>query len=62
MPNYDDLFTGQPIQQEEQPFDKTVWAARKQAEREGVYAMIDSYTQDMGGRAVASLPGCAGTL
>ena len=48
MPNYDDLFTGQPIQQEEQPFDKTVWAARKQAEREGVYAMIDSYTQDMG--------------
>ena len=24
MPNYDDLFTGQPIQQEEQPFDKTV--------------------------------------
>ena len=48
MPNYDDLFTGQPIQQEEQPFDKTVWAARKQAEREGVYAMIDSYVQDMG--------------
>ena len=47
MPNYDDLFTGQPIQQEEQPFDKTVWAARKQAEREGVYAMIDSYTQDI---------------
>ena len=48
MPNYDDLFTDQPPQQEEQPFDKTVWAARKQAEREGVYAMIDSYTQDMG--------------
>ena len=48
MPNYDDLFTGQPTQQEEKPFDKTVWAARKQAEREGVYAMIDSYTQDMG--------------
>lgn len=48
MPNYDDLFTGQPTQQEEKPFDKTVWAARKQAEREGVYAMIDSYVQDMG--------------
>ena len=47
MPNYDDLFTGQPTQQEEKPFDKTVWAARKQAEREGVYAMIDSYVQDM---------------
>ena len=48
MPNYDDLFTGQTTQQEEKPFDKTVWAARKQAEREGVYAMIDSYVQDMG--------------
>lgn len=48
MPNYDDLFTNQPAPQEEPPFDKTVWAARKQAEREGVYAMIDSYTQDMG--------------
>ena len=48
MPNYDDLFTGQPTQQEEKPFDKTAWAARKQAEREGVYAMIDSYVQDTG--------------
>lgn len=48
MPNYDDLFTGQTTQQEEKPFDKTAWAARKQAEREGVYAMIDSYVQDMG--------------
>lgn len=46
MPNYDDLFTGQTTQQEEKPFDKTAWAARKQAEREGVYAMIDSYVQD----------------
>ena len=45
MPNYDDLFTGQPIQQEEQPFDKTVWAARKQAEREGAvsYTHLDVY-------------------
>ena len=57
MPNFDDLFTGQPTQQEEQPFDKTVWAARKQAEREGVYAMIDSYTQDMSkGRAGCCKP------
>ena len=48
MPNYDDLFTGQPAQQEEKPFDKTVWAAKKQSEREGVYAMIDSYVQNMG--------------
>ena len=48
MPNYDDLFTDQPTQQEEQPFDKAAWAARKQAEREDVYAMIDTYTQDMG--------------
>ena len=48
MPNYDDLFTGQPAQREEKPFDKTVWAAKKQAEREGVYAMIDNYVQDMG--------------
>lgn len=47
MPNYDDLFTGQTTQQEEKPFDKTAWAARKQAEREGVYAMIDSYVQDI---------------
>ena len=48
MPNYDDLFTGQPAQREEKPFDKTVWAAKKQSEREGVYAMIDSYVQNMG--------------
>ena len=58
MPNYDDLFTGQPIQQEEQPFDKTVWAARKQAEREGVYAMIDSYTQDL---SLIHISGCCGS-
>ena len=47
MPNYDDLFTGQTTQQEEKPFDKAAWAARKQAEREGVYAMIDNYVQNM---------------
>ena len=56
MPNYDDLFTGQPTQQEEKPFDKTAWAARKQVEREGVYAMIDSYVQDMGKEGGCSKP------
>ena len=40
MPNYDDLFTSLPAQQEETPFDKDAWAAKKQAERESVYAMI----------------------
>ena len=48
MPNYDDLFTSQPAPREETPFDKDAWAAKKQAEREGVYAMIDSYVHDMG--------------
>lgn len=46
MPNYDDLFTEQPAPQEE--FDKNAWAAKKQAEREGVYAMIDTHVHDMG--------------
>ena len=48
MPNYDDLFTEQPAQQEETPFDKDAWAAKKQAERESVYAMIDDHVHDMG--------------
>ena len=29
MPNYDDLFTSQPAQGEETPFDKGAWAAKK---------------------------------
>ena len=45
MPNYDDLFTEQPAQQEE--FNKDAWAAKKQAERESVYAMIDDHVHDM---------------
>ena len=45
MPNYDDLFTGQPAPQEE--FNKDAWAAKKQAERESVYEMIDRYATDM---------------
>ena len=48
MPNYDDLFTSQPAQGEETPFDKDAWAAKKQAEREGVYAMIDNHVHNMG--------------
>ena len=48
MPNYDDLFTEQPTRQEQPAFDKDAWAARKQAERENVYAMIDAYAQNMG--------------
>lgn len=45
MPNYDDLFTGQPAPQEE--FDKDAWAAKKQAERKDVYLMIDTYAHEM---------------
>ena len=47
MPNYDDLFTDQPVQQENAPFDRDAWAAKKQSERDDVYAMIDRYTDDM---------------
>ena len=54
MPNYDDLFTGQPAPQEE--FNKDAWAAKKQAERESVYAMIDSHVHDMGMEAACSKP------
>ena len=43
MLNFDDLFTGQPAPQEETSFDKEAWAAKKQAEREDVYLMIDTY-------------------
>jgi hypothetical protein len=49
MPNYDDLFTSSPSQYGNTPFDKEAWAAKKQAERESVYAMIDGYTADMCG-------------
>ena len=48
MENYDDLFAPQPDQRRDAPFDKDAWAARKQQEREGVYAMIDSHVHDMG--------------
>ena len=48
MPNFDDLFSSQPAPQEDTPFDKDAWAAKKQAERESVYAMIDDHVHDMG--------------
>ena len=47
MPNFDDLFSAQPTPQEDTPFNKEAWAAKKQAERESVYEMIDRYTDDM---------------
>ena len=47
MMNFDDLFTGQPAPQEETSFDKDAWAAKKQAEREDVYLMIDTYVHEM---------------
>lgn len=46
MPNLDDLFSPQP--RKETPFDKDAWAARKQEERERVYAKVDSYAVSMG--------------
>lgn len=48
MPNFDDLFTAQPVRQEETPFDKGAWAAKKQAERERVYKILDGYAARMG--------------
>lgn len=49
MENFDDLFAPQPAQRENPPFDKDAWAARKQQERDGVYAMLDSYAAEMSG-------------
>ncbi len=49
MENFDDLFATQPDQREDVPFDKDAWAAKKQQERDDVYAMIDRYATDMSG-------------
>ena len=49
MPNFDDLFAPQSVQREDTPFDKDAWAAKKQAERDNVYEMIDRYATDMSG-------------
>lgn len=48
MPNYDDLFSSQPGPQGDGSFDKEAWAAKKQAERDQVYSLIDAYVHDMG--------------
>ena len=47
MPNYDDLFSSQPGPQEDGSFDKDAWAAKKQAEREDTYRMIDTFVHEM---------------
>ena len=47
MGNFDDLFVPQSDQCGDTPFDKDAWAAKKQAERENVYEMIDRYATDM---------------
>lgn len=47
MPNFDDLFSSQPAPQGDEAFDKEAWAAKKQAERDSVYAMIDRYAAGM---------------
>lgn len=51
MANYDDLFSMQPEAPAEgaalNPFDKDEFKARKQAERDEVYGLIDSTTDEM---------------
>ncbi len=49
MENYDDIFNGTTDRRDDGQFDKEAWAAKKQAERDGVYAMIDQYATDMSG-------------
>ena len=53
MSNFDDLFSGQtaqqPIQRDDASFDKDAWAAKKQAEREGVYSIMDNFALEMKG-------------
>lgn len=47
MENYDDIFSGTMDRRDDGQFDKEAWAAKKQAERDGVYTMIDQYVADM---------------
>ncbi len=47
MENYDDIFSGAASQPDEGAFDKESWAAKKKAERDSVYALIDQYVSDM---------------
>jgi len=47
MENYDDIFSGTTDRRDNGQFDKEAWAAKKQAERDGVYTMIDTYAHEM---------------
>ncbi len=47
MENYDDIFSGTTDRRDDGQFDKEAWAAKKQAERDGVYLMIDTYAHEM---------------
>lgn len=48
MSNFDDLFEGNPQQeQEDLPFDKEAWAEKKQLERQVVYELADATTQEV---------------
>lgn len=49
MENYDDIFSGTTDRRDDGQFDKDAWAAKKQAERDGVYTMIDNYATEMSG-------------
>jgi len=47
MENYDDIFSSTTDRRDDGQFDKDAWAAKKQAERDGVYLMIDTYAHEM---------------
>lgn len=47
MENYDDIFSGTMDRRDDGQFDKDAWAAKKQAERDSVYLMIDTYAHEM---------------
>ncbi len=51
MDNFDSIFTANNTQQEQtnikDDFDREAWAQQKQAERDGVFAMLDTLAQDM---------------
>jgi len=49
MENYDDIFSGATGSRDDGQFDKDAWAAKKQAERDSVYLMIDNYATKMSG-------------
>jgi len=49
MENYDDIFSGTTDRRDDRQFDKEAWTAKKQAERDSVFAKIDDYTTKMSG-------------